>query len=56
MSDIEIIDQHIIIRETVGYDALKDIDLVDIPNLMRFLKVVYNYQKMVEIENGIKSK
>jgi hypothetical protein len=51
MNDIEIIDEHIIIRETIGYDGIKDVELWDLPAVLQFLKVVYNYQKMVAIEN-----
>ena len=52
MTDIDIIDQHIIIRETIGYDGIKDIPLEDLPEIMRFLKIVYNYQKMNQIKES----
>jgi len=50
----EIIDEHIIIRETIGYEALNDIPVADIPQVLSFLKIVFNYKKMKKI-NGKKS-
>ena len=46
MTPLDIIDEHIIIRETVGYEFLNDIELCDIPEVMKFLKIVYNYKKI----------
>jgi hypothetical protein len=54
MNDLQIIDQHIIIRETVGYALLDEIDVVDMPEFLRFLKIVYNYKNMLGVyENNI---
>jgi len=50
MTPLDIIDEHIIIRETVGYEFLNDIELCDIPEVMKFLKIVYNYKKIKSIE------
>lgn len=52
MSDLDLIDEHIIIRETVGYEFLNGVDVIDIPEVMRFLKIVYNYNKMKSIEKN----
>jgi len=52
MNALDLIDEHIIIRETVGYEFLNDIELVDLPELMKFLKIVYNYKKLKTIEHG----
>lgn len=46
MSELDIIDQHIIIVETTGYKLLKDISLIDFPEVFKFLKVVHNYKKL----------
>ena len=46
MKPLDIIDEHIIIRETVGYDFIKKIELEDLPETLKFLKIVYNYQKI----------
>jgi hypothetical protein len=43
MNELVIIDEHLIIRETVGYDFIKDISIEDLPSVLRFLKMVYNY-------------
>lgn len=51
MNGIDIIDEHIIIRETIGYDKLNEIDVIDIPEVLNFLKIVHNYMKMNEIKN-----
>ena len=52
MNALDLIDEHQIIRETVGYEFLNDVELVDLPELMKFLKIVYNYKKLKTIENG----
>ena len=49
MNALDIIDEHIIIRETIGYDKLKDIALEDLPSVLEFLKIIYNYQKMSQL-------
>lgn len=46
MNPLDQIDEHIIIRETVGYEFLKDIELHDIPEVIKFLKIIYNYKKI----------
>ena len=46
MNAIETINQHMIIRETIGYDAIKEVEVYDLPQVMDFLKIVYNYQRM----------
>jgi len=51
MNALDIIDEHIIIRETIGYDGIKDIDVVDLPEVLKFLKIVYNYNKMVKLND-----
>jgi hypothetical protein len=51
MNPLQIIDEHDIIRETVGYDGIKDVELWDLPAVLQFLKIVYNYQKLKRIEN-----
>ena len=43
---LDLIDEHMVIRETVGYDFLNKVDVVDIPEVIKFLKVVFNYTKM----------
>jgi hypothetical protein len=45
----DIIDEHTVIRETVGYDVLKDIDLADMPEVIKFLKICHNCIKMQNI-------
>ena len=43
---IDLINEHLIIRETVGYEFLNKVPIEDIPEVLRFLKVVFNYTKM----------
>lgn len=47
MSHIDIIDEHIVIRETVGYEILNQVDVIDVPAVLEFLKVIYNYKRMI---------
>lgn len=53
MSDYDIIDHHIIIRETIGYDGIKGFEEHDIPSVMQFLKVIYNYNNMNKIHKEL---
>ena len=46
MNPLDQIDEHEIIRETVGYEFLNNVELCDIPEVMKFLKIVYNYKKI----------
>jgi hypothetical protein len=52
MNPIDLIDEHQIIRETVGYEFLNNVELCDIPEVMKFLKIVYNYKKIKTIESN----
>jgi len=49
MSWWETMDEHMVIRETVGYDVIKDVELHDLPNVLQFLKICWNYTKMKNI-------
>ena len=51
MKDLDIIDEHIIIRETVGYDLISKVELCDLPAMLHFLKIVNNYKRMTRIES-----
>lgn len=44
-----IVNEHQIIRDTVGYDGIKEIDTVDMSQVMDFLQIVWNYTKMYSI-------
>lgn len=46
MINYEQMTDHLIIRETVGYHCISKIELEDIPDVMEFLKIVFNYVKM----------
>ena len=49
MNSIDIIDEHIVIRETVGYEILNQVDVIDVPTVIDFLKIVYNYSRMKKL-------
>jgi|APGre2960657404_1045060.scaffolds.fasta_scaffold69568_3 hypothetical protein len=49
MNQLDIIDQHLIIRETVGYEILNEVPIEDMPKVMEFLKIVYNYNRMKKV-------
>ena len=49
MDHIDIIDEHLIIRETVGYEVLNQVPIEDMPKVMEFLKIVYNYNRMKRV-------
>lgn len=52
MKDLQTIDEHTIIRETVGYDVISKIDVCYLPQVLQFLRICHNYQKMKNIEHG----
>ena len=49
MNHIDIIDEHLIIRETVGYEVLNQVPIEDMPKVLEFLKIVYNYNRMKRV-------
>lgn len=49
MKDSEIIDHYIIIRETIGYDAMKLIEESDLPAVIKFCTIMYNYTRMKQL-------
>lgn len=51
MNTLDLIDEHIIVRETVGYEFLNNIEIEDIPEVIKFLKIVYNYKRMNNLKN-----
>jgi len=50
MDVLQTINEHMIIRETCGYDVIKNVEVYDIPNVMQFLTICWNYEKMSNIE------
>ena len=44
------IDEHQIIRETVGYDVIADVKIEDLPSVIDFLRICNNYVKMQKID------
>ena len=55
MNPIATIEQHETIRNTIGYNLLSQIDLVDLPVVIEFLTVVNNYNNLKRIENERKN-
>ena len=49
--ELNIIEDHIIIRDTIGYERISEIEVSDIPSVMDFLKIVYNYKRMTRLKN-----
>ena len=52
MRELQIIDEHITIRETCGYDGIKDVPVYDMPQVLHFLKICHNYMKLQNIQDG----
>ena len=50
MSVLQTIDEHILIRETCGYDVIKDVEVYDVPSVLQFLKICQNYTKLKNLE------
>ena len=53
MKALDIIDEHIIIRETVAYEFISGIDVVNLPEVIKFLRIVHNYERMKKIKDEI---
>ena len=51
MKDYEIIEQHELIRETIGYKFISKVNPLDIPGVLKFLRIVVNYKKMKQHES-----
>ena len=49
MKDYEKILHHEIIRNTVGYDFISDLDLFDLPAVINFLEITLDYSKLDNI-------
>mgnify|MGYP003347369693 FL=1 len=52
MDALDIIDHHLFIRQTVGYEVLSQVPIEDMPKVMEFLKIVYNYNRMKLVERN----
>lgn len=52
MEALDIIDEHLAIRETVGYEVLSEVPIEDMPKVLEFLKIVYNYNRMKRHEEA----
>lgn len=50
MNTLDLIEEHIIVRETVGYEVLNNIEIEDIPEVIKFLKIIYNYKRMTNLK------
>ena len=46
INHIDIINEHLYIRETVGYNIIKEVPTEDLPKVIEFLQIVWNYNKM----------
>ena len=53
MNDISIISNSLIIKETIGFAIFDDIPVKDHPAIINFCKIVFNYMKMIKLENKI---
>jgi hypothetical protein len=51
MKKIQTIQEHIVIRETCGYDVISQIDVFDLPQVLHFLNICHNYMKLKRIES-----
>ena len=51
MRDLQTIEEHILIRDTVGYDVISKVDVFDIPQVLHFLKICNNYIKLQGIQH-----
>jgi hypothetical protein len=50
VNDTDIIEEHIMIRETTGYDELSDVPVENVSRVLEFLRIVHNYLIIKKIE------
>ena len=50
MNELQIINNSIVIKETIGFKLLDEFDIIDIPNVIKFCNIIWNYQKMCKIK------
>ena len=48
-NELQTIDEHNLIRDTIGYNTIQQIEVSDLPNVLKFLKIVSNYSKMIDL-------
>ena len=46
---LELMDEHIVIRDTIGYKGIENIEVYDLPQVIEFLTVVWNYTKICNV-------
>jgi len=52
VNKLQTIEEHILIRETCGYETIAQVDVFDLPQVMTFLKICQNYLKLQRIQDG----
>ena len=50
LKELEIIEEHILIRDTCGYDVIAQANVCDIPQILHFLRICNNYVKLQRID------
>jgi hypothetical protein len=48
MNELELLNRHTEVSETIGFDIFKDCEPIDIIGLYDFARVIWNYEKMDE--------
>jgi predicted butyrate kinase (DUF1464 family) len=51
MKKLQIIEEHLLIRNTISYELISKLEVYDIPSVLHFLNIVQNYIKMDKIIN-----
>lgn len=51
MDELNIINRHIEIEETLGYDVLKGLDPISVISVYQFALIIWNYKKMTKLLN-----
>jgi len=48
-NELQTIDEHSLIREVSSYSLIEQIEVSDLPNVLKFLKIVSNYSNMIDL-------
>ena len=51
MNELDIINRHIEIEETLGYDILKGLGPISAIGVYQFARIIWNYKEMIKLLN-----
>lgn len=53
MDRLQTVREHMVIRETCGYDTIAKAPIEDLPKVLEFLNIAYNYMKLCALKPNL---